>query len=79
MARDRGIKNKQVWLCVDNQNALKALAGGPTKCRKQLKECLKDVKIVPLADYEIRAKWTPSHQNIPDNERADTLPKNWAN
>lgn len=66
---------KVIYLCVDNYSALKALSGGPMSSRYNLRKCLEDMEILQQAGCRIQGKWTPSHQNILGNERADTLAK----
>lgn len=66
----------QIYLCVDNQNALIALSGGPTGGREYVRECLEEAHILWQRGCRVTGKWTPSHQNIIGNERADTLAKN---
>lgn len=73
--RKMGISNQDVRHCVDNQNAIRGLAGGPSARREYIRECLKEVKILPQGCGRIKGKWTPLHQNIAGNEQADTLAK----
>lgn len=68
-------KDKTIYLCADNQNALRALAGGPTAGREYVKAGLEDVKTLQLRGCKVRGKWTPSPKGIPVNEKADTLAK----
>lgn len=60
----RGETNASITLCVDNQNPLRALAGGPTAGREYIKHCLEDEKVLQQAGCYIRGKWTPSHVKI---------------
>lgn len=68
-----GTSDTPVWICVDNQHALRALVGGPIAGREFIRECLEDVKTLQQRGCEVRGKWTPSHQGIAGNQRADTL------
>lgn len=70
-----GTRGRAEYLCADNQNALKALVGGPTTGREYVKECLKDVNTLQQSGCKVRGKWTRSHEGIPGNELADTLAK----
>lgn len=54
MVKNKGIVGSRIWLCVDNQNALKALAGRPTKSREHLRKCLKAMKILQQAGCKVR-------------------------
>lgn len=36
----------QIYLCVDNQNALRALSRGPTSGREYVRECLEETQIL---------------------------------
>lgn len=58
---------------MDKQNAMRALAGGPTAGPEYIKQLLEDVKEQQQAGCDIREQWTPSHLRIWGNERADTL------
>lgn len=66
---------ENVYLCVDNQNALRALLVRPTAGREYVKECLKETQILCLKGCRIQGKWTPSHQDINGTEQADTAAK----
>lgn len=66
-----GTANRIVWVYTDNQNALRAMAGGPTVGREYVKEFLEDVKALQERGRKVRGKWTPSHQGISGNEHAD--------
>lgn len=68
-----GTSERPIDVTGDNQNALKALAGGPTAGGVYVKECRKDVKILQLPACEGNGKWTPSPKGIPGNEQPDTL------
>lgn len=72
---DPDANNRVIVLCADNQNAQKALAGGPTAKREYVKACLEDVNILRQKGCKIKGKCSPSHTGILDNERADTLAK----
>lgn len=69
------LREKDIYLCVDNQNPIKALAGGPTAGRAYVMKCLEDVATLQQKGCNVTGKWTPSHEGIPGNERADTLAK----
>lgn len=64
-----------IYLCVDNQNALRALSGGPSAGEGYYKEGLKEADILHQKGCRNQGKWTPSHQGITGNETADTLAK----
>lgn len=64
-----------VYLCVDNQNALLALSGGPPSNREYLGKCQERVNKLQCLGCNVKGKWTPSHCNIPGNEQADILAK----
>lgn len=68
-------KDKEILLCVDNQNDLRSLSGRPTGNREYIKECLKEARILQLNSRKITGKWTTSHQNIDGNDQADMLAK----
>lgn len=46
----------KIYQCIDNQNTLLTLSGGPTGSREHLKECLEEVKILRHRGYEIKGK-----------------------
>lgn len=69
------VQNVDIYLCVDNQNALSALASGPNGGKEDIKACLEDVKTLQTRGCKVNEKWTPSQEMIPGNERADTLAK----
>lgn len=64
-----------IYVCIDNLNALKALAGGPTNSREHLSRCPEEAEDMRLKGCRILGKWTPSHQGIEGNKIADTLAK----
>lgn len=65
----------RIFVCVDNQNALRSRSGGPTSGREYVKECLEEELILRQRGCRISGKWTLSHQGITGNEHADTLAK----
>lgn len=65
----------RVYICADNQNALRALAGGPTAGREYIVKCLGEAEVLHQKGYRIQGKCTPSHQKIAGNEKTDTLAK----
>lgn len=64
-----------MYLFVDNQNALRALSGGPTSNQEYIARSLEGVKVMHHRGCKIIRKWTPSHMNIMGNDHADTLAK----
>lgn len=74
-----GTGDVSIDFCTNNQNALGALAGGPTVGREYQIECLKDVKILKQVDCEVKGKWTPSNDGINGNKHGDTLAKSGTN
>lgn len=66
-------QNCRVYICADNQNALRALSGGPTGNREYLMKCLEDLETLQLKGCRVQGKWTPSHTRIIFNEQADML------
>lgn len=72
---DLNISNSEMILCLDNENAIRALAGGPTEGRKYVRACPEDVKILQERPCKIRGKWTLSHMGGISNERTNTLAK----
>lgn len=73
--RSLRLRKNDIYLCVDNQSTLKALASGPTVGREYVRKYLEDVPTLQQEGYNVTGKWTPSHEGIPGNERADTLGK----
>lgn len=61
------------WLA--NQNALQALAAGPSTGRDYLDACLEDLKELQQSGCKIKRKWNPSHNGSNGNKQADTLAK----
>lgn len=60
-------------ICVDNQQALRSLGGGMCRVKEDLKECLDEITTLQQAGCTVKGQWTPSHEGIPGNERADKL------
>lgn len=55
-------------LCIDNQNTVRALAGGLTAGREYVEKCLKEAEILHSKGCRVQGKWTPSNQGIVGNE-----------
>ncbi|KAL0630692.1 hypothetical protein Q9L58_010461 [Maublancomyces gigas] len=64
-----------IYLCVDNQNALRSLSGGQGSGREYIRKSLQEIETLRQRGFEMLGKWTTNHQNIPGNDRADTLAK----
>lgn len=64
----RNIRDKEVFLCADNQNALQAVAGGPTTAREFVRAFLKNVKVLQRKGCKIKRKCSPSDIGIIGNE-----------
>lgn len=60
-----------IYICVDNQNALRALTGGPTLNRECMWHIRSACHALTQFGCQIKATWTPSHCKIPGNETAD--------
>lgn len=72
---ERGTKDLVVFMCADNQNRPKALAGGPSAGREYVGKCRKEIETLQRNGCKVLGKCTPFYQNIPGNEHAVTLPK----
>lgn len=72
---ERGTQDRIIYLCVDNQNALRDLAGGPRGGREDERKYVEEIGTLRLKGGKDLGKWTPSHQGIPGNEQADTSTK----
>lgn len=48
-----------IYLCVNNQNALGALSGGPSAGREYIRSSLETVEILRQRGCRIVGKWTP--------------------
>lgn len=77
--RERGTSIMVIDLCVDNQNELRCLPGGPSSEREYVRQCLEEIEILWLKGCEILRMQTLSHQKIPGNVRADTLAREGLN
>lgn len=64
-----------IYLCVENENALRSLSGGQTSGREYVRKYLEEIEILQHWGCEIFGKWSPSHQKITGNDRADTMAK----
>lgn len=73
--RKTNVENADIVLGVDNQNAQRALAGGPTGGQEYVQACLEEVRILQHRSCRIKGMWTPFHKGIVGNEQADTLIK----
>lgn len=62
-----------LYICVDNQTALRALAGGQCSVRQDLRLCLEGIMALRQEGCSVKGQWTPSHMGIQGNEQADTL------
>lgn len=60
---------------MENQNALRALAGDPTSVRVYIAACLEDVKSLRQRGCKIKGTWTASQTDILRNEQEDTVAK----
>jgi hypothetical protein len=70
---------KLLHICVDNQNAIRALAGGPTSNREHLHHTLLLLSALDQLHIEYTIRWTPSHLDITGNNKADQLAKDTCN
>lgn len=63
----------EIAICVDNQGALRSLAGGKCKVKEDLRISLEGIETLQAKGYSVTGHWTSSHLGIHGNDQADTL------